>query len=76
MRMSNNEGPIDPGVKGIPLELAHPSRDLDGTGHERAGPLELHHLKVIADHSKDGTQDTELVALRLKIPPRLGEVHG
>ena len=39
MRMSNHEGLIGPGAKGIPLELAHPSRDLDGMGHERASPL-------------------------------------
>ena len=76
MRMSNHEGLIDLGAKGIPLELAHPRCDLDGMGRERTGPLQLHHLKVIADHSVGGTQDTKLVALRLKIPPRLGEVHG
>ena len=34
MRMSNHEGLINPGMKGILLELAHPSRDLDGTGGE------------------------------------------
>ena len=39
MRMSNHKGLIDPDVKGIPLELAHPSRDLNSMGHERAGPL-------------------------------------
>ena len=76
MRTSNREGLIDIGTKGIPLELVHPSCDLNSTGHERAGPLRLHHLKVIAYHSKGGTQDTKLVALGLKIPPRLGEVHG
>ena len=76
MRMSNHEGLIDPGTKGSPQELAHPSYDLDGTGRERAGPLRPHHLKVIANHSEGGAQDTELVALRLKIPPHLGEVHG
>ena len=67
---------IHPSAKGIPLELAHPSHDLDGMGHERAGPLRPHHLKVIADHSEGGAQDTELIALHLKIPPCLGEIHG
>ena len=76
MRTSNHERLIDPGAKGIPLELAHLSRDLDGTSHERAGPLRPHHLKVIVDHSKGGTQDTELVTLCLKTPPHLGEVHS
>ena len=33
-------------------------------------------MKVIVDHSKGSTQDTKLITLRLKIPPRLGEVHG
>ena len=76
MRTSNCEGLVDPGVKRIPLELAHPSCDLNGTGRERANPLLPHHLKVIADHSDGGAQDTKLIALRLKIPPRLCEVHG
>ena len=76
MRMSNHKGLIDPGAKGIPLELAHPSRDLNGTSRERAGPLQLHNLKVIADHSEGSTQDTELITLRLKISPHLGEVHS
>ena len=76
MRTSNHEGLINPGSKGIPLELAHPGRDLDGTDRERAGPLRPHHLNVIADHSKHGAQYTELVALLLKVPPRLSEVHG
>ena len=76
MRTSNREGLIDPDAKGIPLELAHPSHDLDGTGHERAGPLKPYHLKVIADHSEGSAQDTKLVTLCLKIPPRLGEVHS
>ena len=66
---SNHEGLIDPGMKGIPLELAHPSHDLDDTSCERAGPLQSHYLKVIADHSKGGAQDTKLVTLRLKISP-------
>jgi len=74
--MSNHEGLIDPSTKGIPIELAHPSRDLDGAGHERASPLRPHHLKVVANHSEGSAQDTELVALRLKIPPCLSEVHG
>ena len=34
MRMSNREGLIDPGAEGIPLKLAHPSHDLDGTSYE------------------------------------------
>ena len=76
MRTSNHEELIDPSVKSIPLELAYPSRDLDGTGHERAGPLRPHHLKVVADHSKGGAQDTELVTLCLKISPHLGEIHS
>ena len=76
MRTSNHEGLINPGVKGIPLKLAHSSHDLNGMGHERAGPLRPHHLKVVVDHSEGGAQDTELVTLRLKIPPCLGEVHG
>ena len=76
VRTSNHEGLIDPGAKGIPLKLAHLRRDLDGTGHERTGPLQPHHLKVIVDHSEGGTQDTDLVALRLKIPHRLGEIHS
>ena len=45
-------------------------------GHERAGPLRPHHLKVIADHSEGGAQDTKLVTLRLKISPRRGEIHS
>ena len=76
MRTSNHEGLIHPSAKGIPLELAHLSCDLNSMGHERAGPLRPHHLKVIIDHSEGSAQDTELIALRLKIPPRLGEVHG
>ena len=76
VRMSNHEGLFDPSAKGIPLELVHPCCDLNGTGHERAGPLRQHHLKVIVDHSEGGAQNTELVALRLKTPPRLSEVHG
>ena len=76
MRTTNHEGLIDPGMKGIPLELMHLSRDLDGTGRERAGPLRPHHLKVIVDHFEDGAQDTELVTLGLKIYPHLGEIHG
>ena len=74
--MSNHEGLIDPDTKGIPLELAHQCHDLDGTGHERTGPLRPHHLKVITDHSEGSAQDTKLVALCLKIPLCLGEVHG
>ena len=76
MRMSNHKGLIDPDVKGIPLELAHPSLDLDGMSHERAGPLRPHHLRVVADHSEGGAQDTELVTLRLKNSPHLGEIHS
>ena len=68
--------PVDPDTKSIPLELAYPSRDLDGTGHERAGPLRPHHIKVVADHSKGSAQDTELVTLRLKIYPHLGKIHS
>ena len=76
MRTSNREGLIDLGAKGIPLELAYPSRDLDGMGHERAGSLQPHHLKVVVDHTEGGTQDTKLIALCLKIPPHLSKVHG
>ena len=63
-------------MKGTPFELVHPSRDLGGMSHERAGPLWPHHLKVIIDHSEGGGQDTELVTLCLKIPPHLSEVHS
>ena len=66
---------MDPGAKGVPLELAHPRRDLNGTGREQTGPFRLHHLKVITDHSEGGAQDTKLIALYLKIPPCLGEVY-
>ena len=76
MRMSNRKGLVDPSAKRIPLELAHPSCDLNSTGHERAGPLRPHHLKVIVDHSEGGAQDTELVTLHLKISPHLGEIHS
>jgi len=76
MRTSNHEGLIDPGAKGIPLELEHPSHDLDSTRRERTGPLQPHYLKVVTDHFEGSAQDTELIALRLNIPPRLGEVHG
>ena len=76
MRTSNHKGLINTGTKGIPLKLAHPSCDPDGTGRERAGPLRPHHLKVIVDHFEGGTQDTEHVTLCLKIPSRLDEVHG
>ena len=76
MRMSNRKGLIDLNTKGTPFKLAHPSHDLDGTSHERAGPLRPHHLKVIMDHSKGGAQDTKLVTLHLQIHPHLGEVHG
>jgi len=76
MSMSNREGLIDPGAKGIPLELAHLGRDLNGTSREHVGPLRPHHLKVVADHSKGGAQGTELVTLRLKISPHLGEIHS
>ena len=76
MRTSNHEGLIDLGAKGIPLGLAHPSCDLDGISHERAGPLRPHYLKVIADHSEGGAQDTKLVTLCLKISPHLSEIHS
>ena len=76
MRMSNREGLIDPGVKGIHLELAHLSHDLDGTSRERAGFLQLHLLKVIIDHSEGDAQDTKHITLYLKIPPRLSKVHS
>ena len=75
IRTSNREGLIDPGAKGIALELAHPSRDLDGTSYERASPLRPHHLKHVIDHSKGSAQDNELVTLRLKISPHLGKIH-
>ena len=39
MRMSNHEELINPGAKGIPLDLVKLGHDLDSTGHERAGPL-------------------------------------
>ena len=74
--MINHEALINPGMKGIPLKLAHPRRDLNGMGHKRAGPLRPHHLKVIIDHSEGGAQDSKLIALRLKIPPRLGKIHS
>ena len=76
MRMSNHEGLIDLGMKGTPLELVHPSHDLDDMSHERDGPLRPHHLKVIIDQSEGGAQDTELVTLHLKIPPHLGEIDS
>ena len=52
MRTSNHEGLINLSAKGVPLELAHLGRDLNGTSRERAGPLQPHHLKVIVDHSE------------------------
>ena len=76
MRMSNHKGLIDIGAKGISLKLVHPSRDIDSTGCERAGPLQLHHLKVITDHSEGSAQDTELITLRLKFSSFLGEIHS
>ena len=76
MRMSNREGLINPGAKGIRLELAHPSHDLDGMSREQAGPLLSHHLKVVANHSEGSAHDTELVTLRLKISPFHGEIHS
>ena len=76
MRTSNHEGLIDPGVKGIPLELAHLSRDPNGTSRERASPLRPHNLKVIVDHSEGGAQDIELITLCLKFSPSLGEIHS
>ena len=76
MRTNNHEGLIDLGTKGIPLELAQPGRDLDGKSHERASPLRPHHLKVIADHSEGGAQDTKLITLCLKFSPFLGEIHS
>ena len=54
MRTINCEGLVDPGAKCFPLELAHLSCDLNGMGHERAGPLRPHHLKVIVHHSEGG----------------------
>ena len=54
MRMSNHEGLMDAGMKGIPLELAHPCYDLDDMGHEQTGPLRPHHLQVITDHFEGG----------------------
>jgi hypothetical protein len=39
MRMSNREGLIHPGTKGISLKLADPRYDLNDMGHERAAPL-------------------------------------
>ena len=76
MQTSNRKGLGDPGMKSFPLEMAHPRRDIYGTGRKRAVPLRLHHLQVIADHSKGSAQDTELVALRLKVPPCLSELCG
>ena len=76
MRTSNHEGLGDPSMKSFPLNPAHPHRDIYGMGRKRASPLRPHHLKVIVDHSEGAAQDTELVALRLKIPPHLGELHG
>ena len=76
MRMSNYKGLVDLGTKGVPFELAHPHHDLDGIGREQTGPLRPHHLQVIVDHSEGGAQDTELIALCLKVPPRLDELHG
>ena len=67
---------MDLGAKGVPLELAHPCRDIDGTGRKRAGPLRPCHLQVIIDHSEGSTQEIMLIALRLKAPPRLGELYG
>ena len=63
-------------MKSLLLQLAHLHRDICGRGHERAGPLCLHHLQVIADYAKGNLQDIELVALRLKKTPRLSEIHG
>ena len=76
MRTSNHKGLVDPDVKRIPLELAHPSYDLDGMSRERASPLRPHHLKVTTDHSEGSAQDTKLVTLCLKISPHLDEIHS
>ena len=76
MRASDGEGLGDPYAKSFLLQLAHPRRDICGMGHERAGPLRLHYLQVIANYAKGNLQDIELVALRLKKTPRLGEIRG
>ena len=76
MRVSNCKGLVDPGVKGVHFKLPHPCRDIDGMGYERTGPLRPHHLQVIADHSKGGAQDTELIALHLKVLHHLSKVRG
>ena len=39
VRMSNREGLIDLGAKGVPLELAYLRHDLDIMGREQTGPL-------------------------------------
>ena len=43
---------------------------------ELAGPLRLNHLQVVVDYAKGNLQDIELVALRLKKTPRVGEIRG
>ena len=76
MRASDGEGLGDPYAKSFLLQLAHPRHDIYSTGHERAGPLCLHHLQVVADYAEGNLQDIELVALHLKKTPRLGKIHG
>ena len=45
-------------------------------GHERAGPLRLHHLQVVVDYTKGNLQDIKLIALARKKTPHLDEIRG
>jgi len=76
MRAGDGEGLDNPQAKSFLLQLAHPRCDVYGTGRERAGPLRLHHLHVVADDAKANLQELELIALRLKNTPRFGEIPG
>ena len=74
MSMGDGEGLGNPSMKSTLLKLAHPSRDISGTGRKRAGPSLLCHLQVIADCQNGEGQAIILITFSLKKPPRLGKI--
>jgi hypothetical protein len=59
--MSNHEGPIDDGTKGIPLKLVRPIRDLDELLLQA-----LHHCRALSQIRSE--PDSDILSLNLLIP--------
>ena len=66
MRMGNNKGLGDPGVKGVLLKLANPRRYACGMSRKGTGPLLLRHLQVVAGPHGGRAQEIVLIAFDLK----------